>query len=278
MKSQTMQAPGQLALDLTPRPPADSTARFVEFLRSEPSPQEVAQELVLGYLGNFHARMSFVSLVDSDASLRLIGGFGLPVRSLELLGSGSLWHDSPAARAIRTQQTVVDVAGGLVGGDTLQEGLPNQAATGFIASPLMTSVSMLGTLCVGFENSGAGLSLAAQTLEALADIYVLYLLTNLKESTPSVPEPGMSAHQSVVHATTSPTSLSSRQRVILSLLARNFTYDQIAMRIGFSHSTVRAELMLVYRAFGVSSRREAVSVAIRQGIVQSPPIDVPVLN
>lgn len=58
-----------------------------------------------------------------------------------------------------------------------------------------------------------------------------------------------------------------RQKTVLQLLAQGMTYDQIAMRIGYSHSTVRMELMAMYRAFDVSSRREAIVEAIRAGVI-----------
>lgn len=257
MKNQS--SSGQLALDLTARPPADTTARFVEYLRSEPSAHEVAQELVLGYLGDFQARASVISVVQSDATLRLAGGFGLPDQEMEKVGGCSLWADLPAARAVREQQRLVMRAPEET---HVLSGLGSHAHS-IVAAPLMTTVSVLGALCVCFSDDRQDLSLAVSTLEALADVYVLYLLTNSTHDSNRIE----SAHNRGNKPVAPPVSLSTRQLAILELLSDGLTYDQIAARIGYSHSTVRMELMHVYRFFGVSSRREAVSVAVRRGLV-----------
>lgn len=68
-------------------------------------------------------------------------------------------------------------------------------------------------------------------------------------------------------------SLTQRQREILILLAQGLTYDQIGHRIGFSHSTVRMELMHIYRAFGVTSREEAVQWARNENLIPSKETD-----
>lgn len=252
---------GQLALDLVPRPPADITARFVDYLRSEPSPNEVAQEIVLGYLGSFQARVAVISMVKPDASVRLIGGFGLSGQALESLGSCSLWDDLPAAQAIRHQHSHVMEFDPLA-----QSHVHEYRRRPLVAVPLMTTVSVVGSLCVGFADHADSRPLAAATLEALADVYVLYLLANMtKDVGPILPSDDSAA--TVPDAPEAPEALSTRQLAILELLAEGMTYDQIAARIGYSHSTVRMELMQVYRAFGVSSRREAVSVGITRGLV-----------
>lgn len=268
MKKQS--SSGQLALDLVPRPPADTTPRFVEYLRSEPSSQEVAQELVLGYLGDFHARASVISLVQPDATLRLAGGFGLLDQEMEKVGSCSLWEDQPVARAVREQRSLVmrtpEATHVLVG--------PDYHAHSIVAVPLMTTVSVVGALCVCFASDHQDFPLAASTLEALADVYVLYLLTNLTSESGSI----ASAGDRETRSSAPPSNLSTRQLAVLELLSEGLTYDQIGARIGYSHSTVRMELMHVYRFLGVSSRREAVSVAVRRGLVTAPTDGAPALT
>lgn len=285
MRIQSSEVFGQMALDVEPRPPADITARFVEYLRSEPSPDEVAQELVLGYLGSLHARAAVTSIVQPDATLRLVGAFGLSTQVLESIGNCSLWDDQPAARAIREQRTLVMRASGeahiLVG---LEQG-----EHPMVAVPLMTTVSVIGALCVCFADDRQEVSLAAATLEALADIYVLYLLanpTNVSDSgriaakgdraVKSTAAPSHGSPSRMPPSWMPPSALSSRQLAILELLSDGLTYDQIGARIGYSHSTVRMELMQVYRFLGVSSRREAVHVAMQRRLIARPTAISPV--
>jgi DNA-binding NarL/FixJ family response regulator len=52
--------------------------------------------------------------------------------------------------------------------------------------------------------------------------------------------------------------LTSREREVLSLLAKGYYYKEIAVRLSVSVSTVRAHLHAVYRKLHVQSRTEAV--------------------
>lgn len=255
---------GQLALDIAPSH-ADSTARFVEFLRSEPTADDVAQELILGYLPQFHARASVIATVRPDATLELAGGFGLSRDTLARLGRCSMWEDLPTAAAIRTQGPVVSAIPEDIGYLAFPPVRPGVLRF-MVAVPLTTSTTTVGSVCVCMDGSVADAEAAARTLHSLADIYVLYLRTFLAAtvvvptSLPQVPAGGGDRSARVV-------DFSRRQKAVLGLLGQGMTYDQIAARIGFSHSTVRMELMHVYRAFGVSSRREAVREAIGRGLI-----------
>jgi DNA-binding CsgD family transcriptional regulator len=61
--------------------------------------------------------------------------------------------------------------------------------------------------------------------------------------------------------------LTSRQRMILGLMADDLTNHQIARLIGFSESTVGAESVSIYRTLGVANRQQAVEVGRSYGVV-----------
>lgn len=52
--------------------------------------------------------------------------------------------------------------------------------------------------------------------------------------------------------------LTQRQEKILELLAQDLTYGQIALRLGFSQSTVKQDAMKIFVKLGVSNRDDAV--------------------
>ena len=265
---------GQLTLDISPRPPADTTARFIEYLRSEPSPTEVAQELVLGFLAEFDARASAISAVEPDATLRLLGHFGLPGNLVETIGPLSLWDRLPSAVSVRQRRPVV-----LPSAEAVADAFPIMNGTwpvghSLVDAPLLTTSAVVGSVFVQFEAEGAKVASAAQVLEALTDVYVLYLLAR---SSRAAAQPlsnagvGVTASSTHVESGTrdvSARSFTRRQKLILEYLSDGLTYDQIAARIGYSHSTVRMELMRMYRVLGVSSRRDAIAVARRLGLVE----------
>lgn len=53
--------------------------------------------------------------------------------------------------------------------------------------------------------------------------------------------------------------LTIRQREIMALVARQVPYKQIAETLGITHGTVKVNITAIYRALGVSSRRQAVA-------------------
>lgn len=61
--------------------------------------------------------------------------------------------------------------------------------------------------------------------------------------------------------------LTDRQQAVLTLLAEDATYQEIAAALGFSHGTIRKDAIATYRALGVSDRKAAVALARDLGLV-----------
>lgn len=62
-------------------------------------------------------------------------------------------------------------------------------------------------------------------------------------------------------------SLTQREREILSLLADGLGNKQIAAQLGISPSTVKTHLEVLFDKLDVTSRAEAVAVAVRRGLL-----------
>lgn len=270
MVESTATMPGQLALDVSPRAPADTTAAFIDYLRLQPSATNVSQELVLRFLAPFGARTALVSLIAPDATLRVAGGFGLDARTLDVMGSGSLWDDLPSAGAIRARRTLIAPTPEVVMHRYPGVHSSGEAQHSLIAVPLITTTSTVGVLCVSGAIGTRQLAVVSGVLEAIGDVYVLYLSATAQGELHETGQ-GVIADSTVdvdqLESGASPLHLSDRQATVLDLLRAGQTYDQIAARIGYSHSTVRMELMRIYRALNVRCRRDAISEAARLGLI-----------
>ena len=65
-------------------------------------------------------------------------------------------------------------------------------------------------------------------------------------------------------------SLSEREIEIVRLVAKGFSNDELAERLHLSPETIKAHLRHVYEKLGVESRVEAVTGAMRTGLVEAP--------
>ncbi len=80
---------------------------------------------------------------------------------------------------------------------------------------------------------------------------------------PPVPEPPAGVPDEVAGR-----ELSERERTVLGLVAKGFTYDEIAGLIGVSRHTVMTYVKRIYRKLQVGSKTEAVYEARKMGLVR----------
>lgn len=77
--------------------------------------------------------------------------------------------------------------------------------------------------------------------------------------------------QAIVHAAGQPPrpglDLTERERAVLALMVEGLNNTQIAGRLTVSPSTVKSHVSNILTKLGVSSRTEAVTLALRQGLV-----------
>jgi DNA-binding NarL/FixJ family response regulator len=85
------------------------------------------------------------------------------------------------------------------------------------------------------------------------------LLSNLRE---------MRRRLEVYGASDTAVPLTTRQRELLELVAGGYTNRQIAQTLDISESTVKNHLHTVFGRLGVASRSQAISVAVRLGILR----------
>ncbi len=64
-----------------------------------------------------------------------------------------------------------------------------------------------------------------------------------------------------------PVALSPRERQVLSALVDGLSYKQIAAHLGVGIETVRSYIRTLYPKLGVNSATEAVTRALREGLV-----------
>lgn len=254
---------------------SDLQSTLISFLGHEPGFDEIAQELAMDFLRGFESRWVHFARLRSDATLAPLGFFGLSAQEASCFEGVSIWEPWPMSIAARDGQIAVFGDGSDPTVMLPECGKPHPQNTIVVAAPLNLSIKTIGVLSIGFLPSDAPVKSLSLAAKSIAEILVLYLAGWLA---PMDRMDGRSATDNETKKVVSDkprSALSQRQLGILGLLAEGFTYDQIGNRIGFSHSTVRMELMQIYRTFGVKSRAEAVKSAHDLGLI---PVDIPKLD
>ena len=62
-------------------------------------------------------------------------------------------------------------------------------------------------------------------------------------------------------------TLTPKEHMVLRLLTKELTYDQVAGRLGITLNTVRTHVRVIYRKLAVGTRTAAVLKAIRLGVL-----------
>ena len=236
---------------------------LIEFLATCPDRAAVCQFLALRWPGPDPIHRVALLEVEQDASVRVTGWFGFHSDVLEPFERTSLWDQLPVSVAIREHRT-------LAFGDatTLDREFPRLNGNGLqmgslVVTPITSAGQAIGACTLIGDAGITAPDSNAHLLESACLELGLYLL-----SRPHIAQPATALAGSQERATRErvPTELSARQRTVLAYLGKHLTNRQIAVRMGFSESTIRQETMAIYRFLEVAGRREAVEVARERGL------------
>ena len=244
---------------------------LVRFLMVRPTIEQIAQHLVLRILAPMHPRGILISLCSPDGTLHLAGSFGFGPGVVTPFEHLSLWEASPLSESVRTGEPLI-----VASAEDMQRRYPWLVTDAMPASPLAAWPLNLPNERVGvvevFFGSDLDEGQVSRELGGIAAVLALYL-----SLIGSAQQSGPRATDSAATVTAlperdgapRPSQLSERQLQILTLKAAGLTNTQIALRVGYSESTVRQETMAIYRYFGVGGRRDAVRVATMRGMLSN---------
>lgn len=244
----------------------DFLSDLIEFLAKSPDRAGVCQFIALHWPGSDPIHRVALLEVEQDASVRVTGWFGFNSDILEPFARTSLWDDLPVSMAIREHRTLT-----FSDASALDRDFPRLNGNGLqiaslIVSPIISAGHAIGACSLIGDDGVTAPGDHAELLQSVCLVLGLYLLNRPHEPLPSAtPAPGMVQFP----RETAPATLSERQRTVLTYLAQHLTNRQIAVRMGFSESTIRQETMAIYRFLHVSGRRDAVEVAHTRGLLDA---------
>ena len=183
-----------------------------------------------------------------------------------LLLDGDQWRFSGVATYLRDRG--LEVCGPGFGGESPDVILVHEALRDALPS-LLASNPRVPVLVLGSSRS---LDCAAEVLRSGALGY--FVLASRKDQLLEAIDIVMNdriwaPREAVVRsvAVPAPVSRPQPQDAVLELLQEGLTNKEIANRLGLAEVTVKARLTRLYRRFGVSTRLQLLTAAIREGIV-----------
>jgi DNA-binding NarL/FixJ family response regulator len=239
---------------------------LLELISTNPEPEVVSPYLAINWPDNDNIRQVAIMEVAQDATVQVIGWFGLELAAIESLQHFSMWDDLPLALAIREQRMVT-----IRNQTELFAEFPNLAnshlnVSGVVTAPILASGSAVGAFALMSQEPLHDAASIEHHLQEVCVALGLYSLIRNRVTCMSTdrgqlgPSNGHAEHQSQ-------SQLTERQQTVLNYLAEGYTNGQIAQRMDFSESTIRQETMAIYRYLSVGGRREAVSAARIRGLL-----------
>ena len=235
---------------------------MVDFMRSLPTVDQIAEYLVLLLMPSRGVDAAVISLLQPDGTLAVRGSFGLAPEMIAPIDHSKLTVATPMTDALRLGETLVLTTGEEVAAQYALLGEFPRLCSPTAAWPLTLPSRRVGAVELLFQAGASEASMRA-ALDGLTGALSLFLSLSPSASAP-VPTRATSPETPAMVI-----DLTARQFRILQMMADGMTNQAISQRIGFSESTVRQETMAVYRHFGVHDRREAVQRAASRGLLST---------
>lgn len=217
--------------------PALTLARY---LARQPELESVARFLVALLCWPLAAQGAVIVRPNGHGDVEVMG---------EYLDQVPRWGRDP--QAVRT--AISDIAMASIGNHEVLWTTKGAAGLQPMAAwPLGLPTARVGVLVL-FLSRYMEPKVVAERINGVIDVLTVYLAGDRSGAEPAAPS-HTNGSRHAPHAV----SLTARQLRILEYMAQDLTNRQIAARIGFSDSTVRAESMSIYRALGVRDRHQAV--------------------
>lgn len=256
------------------QPRVDLIVQTSQFLTARPSASRICQYLVLHMPWPVKARSAALARCTPDGELSLAGTFAVPQPLVDTYRRMPLFDDSPMAESITTEQPVI-----VTNHAEFEERYPQvnedwrihreyERSSTLVAVPLRSYVGPVGSCGIFFDD-------AEDHVEELVSIMVTIgaLLVVTMESGAVVSDlpssNGRSGHPRLEDESAGlrEVNLSMRQMQILRMIAQGMPNRDIASALGYSESTIRMEATAIFRALGVTGRREAALAARSRGLL-----------
>ncbi len=234
------------------------TSEFIKFIADrDHTVEEVLAHLVLRVMAPLGASSAFISTLDNQNTLSMVGRFGIPDEiSGEYKDKFSMNDHLPITDAVRLRKIIVI--------NTLPIWPPEYAALldapyasaepSFIAFPIERSGTPVAVAAIFFNTK---IKMSAQVelfIGSIANLLAMYLYHKI--DSPAISN-GNGHNLKTSHSSELGLELTQRQLLILRMISEGRTNIAIGDLLKYSESTIRQETIKIFSKLGCNGRDEA---------------------
>ena len=196
----------------------------------------------------------FISRLNRDGNLKMIASYGYSESSISSFEVISIWDSTPCSDAIREKKIIImhrpsDFHARY---PKITNVLNHQFTT--LAVPMFFRLGVIGSFTVTFKNCQSDFEVDEDFWAGVASICSFFLV--------NISKPNNQPH---IHVES--IFLTDRQKKIVNHFKDGLTIQEIANKLGYSHSTIRQEIIKIYRLLGVRDRKSAISLATSSNLL-----------
>ena len=214
-------------------------------------------EITQTVLADIEPTGALIGVINQHAEFQLLSEYGYDGKASQFFEHYSIWQDSPFTQCIRLRSTVSQKISSKVRErhpifNSIQALQYHDLTT--VALPLIYRLATIGSIGFTFKKCPGELLDDQSFWEGFGSICTFYLVNSRLAERYS---------RGIIPST----DLTPRQLKILHCFKDGLTVDQIAELLRFSHSTIRQEIMRIYKKLGVKDRKSAIEIAQERKII-----------
>lgn len=235
---------------------------LVTFLENDVTEVEtILSHLVLKVLHPLNATSAMISEVTLDNFVQNVTAFGISNRVLATCGDSIYLHDRyPKTDAIRDGQIILinSLPHWPVEYTNLGNSPHLENEKTYICFPLEKNDTPFAVIGIYFMPRLEKNESLFESLDLISSILSPHLYKILREPESSFFKRLLKKLPAV--STNSGNELTTRQKLILSMVAKNFTNAKIGDDLGYSESTIRQEVRKIYQILNCEGRSQAIEI------------------
>jgi len=232
-------------------------------LSARPTDMRVLHSVMMNFPPRFDVIAGLLARRRDDGSYLVTSQVGFP-QSRRFVEPIRIDHEWLVGRALRGSDPIVMTGPAEIDREFLLTSRCYDINRVVSAVPLTATGASVGRLVLSLGSSSRKDLTVSGLLQSLGSLLGLYVHLTHDEPGADTEVVQPTLHRRAGHT---PPALSARQLTIVRLVASGLSNPSIAMRIGFSESTVRQENIKIFRAFGLHTRAAVVDSARIYGLV-----------